>query len=49
MLATYAIELYTKTDSSYITERTTNKEIENMDQIWAYFEYYVMCLMHFCS
>jgi len=49
MLATYAIELHTKTDSSYITARTTDGEIKHMDPIWAYFEYYVIYMLGKCD
>ena len=49
MLATYTIELHIKTDSSYITARTTNEEIENMDPIWTYFEYYVIYMLGKCD
>ena len=45
LLITYVIELHTRNDSSYITARTTDREIDIMDPIWAYFEYYVIYMM----
>ena len=48
-LATYTIELHTKEESSYITARTTDEDIENMDPVWAYFEYYHIYLVENAS
>ena len=45
LLITYTVELHTKISSSYITGRTSDSEIDEMETLWAYFEYYYIYMM----